>query len=165
MVDFSESYLGRLRERVGHELILCPGAQVVLMQSDEKVLFQLRADSGVWEFPSGAAEPGQSFASTAVVELAEETGISVDEQALEPFACLSEPGAHTLRYPNGDLVHAFAMCFLVRVARAMPIVSDGEATDFAWHALDDPPQPLYGPTREVLRHLREFLRAGMFQVG
>jgi 8-oxo-dGTP pyrophosphatase MutT (NUDIX family) len=165
VVDFSESYLGRLRAQVGHELILCPGAQVVVMRSDESVLFQLRADIGLWEFPSGSAEPGQSFTATAVVELAEETGIRVDESALVPFACLSEPDVLTLRYPNGDLIHAFAMCFLVRDDHATPVVSDGEATDFVWRAPDDPPQALHGPTRAVLRHLHEYLATGAFQVG
>ncbi|MGW5365480.1 hypothetical protein [Actinopolymorpha pittospori] len=33
---------------------------------------------------------------------------------LEPFACVSDPARHAVTYPNGDQVHAFALCFAVR---------------------------------------------------
>ncbi len=33
---------------------------------------------------------------------------------LEAFVCLSDPELHALRYPNGDRVHALAMCFVWR---------------------------------------------------
>ena len=74
MTQFAETYLGRLRALVGSQLILMPGAQVVLFDAGSHVLMQRRADSGQWEFPSGSAERGQSFADIAITELAEEAG-------------------------------------------------------------------------------------------
>ena len=39
---------------------------------------------------------------------------------LVPFATFSDPVAHLLIYPNGDQVHAFALCFWVRVDDQVP---------------------------------------------
>lgn len=162
-MTFGDSYLGKLRELVGHSLILCPGAQVVLRRGDGSILLQRRSDNGVWELPAGSCEPGQSFASAATQELLEETGIQVPMSMLEPFACLSDPDIHTLTYPNGDRVHAFAMCFLVRLDGVEPSGGDGEAYSHGWYVRDEMPSPLHPPTRAVLTLLDQYLRSGEFQ--
>jgi 8-oxo-dGTP pyrophosphatase MutT (NUDIX family) len=54
-----------------------PGAMVALLE-DQRVLLTKRTDDGTWCLPAGAAEPGGSFARTAIDELAEETGIKAD---------------------------------------------------------------------------------------
>lgn len=113
-MGFEGSYLWRLRQSVGNQLLLMPGAQVVVVDSEERVLFQHRADSGQWEFPAGAAEPGMSFRDTAAAELFEESGLRVKPDDLIPFASLSDPAVHLLTYPNGDQVHCFALCFEAR---------------------------------------------------
>ena len=59
------------------------------------MLLTKRADDGSWCAPAGAAEPGGSFARTAVDELAEETGIEGAENDLIPFGCLSEAEGST----------------------------------------------------------------------
>lgn len=46
----------------------------------QHILVQRRADSGAWEIPAGACEPGQSFATAAVAELAQETGIVAERR-------------------------------------------------------------------------------------
>jgi len=53
-------------------------------------------DDESWRLPVGAAEPGGSFARTAVAELSEETGVEVAEEGLVPSGCLSEVGLHTI---------------------------------------------------------------------
>ncbi|WP_020391664.1 NUDIX domain-containing protein [Kribbella catacumbae] len=62
---FEGSHLWKLRQVVGKQLLLVPGAQVVVVDERERVLFQRRVDSGAWELPGGAAEPGLSFRETA----------------------------------------------------------------------------------------------------
>ena len=49
-----------------------------------------------WELPGGGAEPGESYAQTAVRELREETGLIVDDAAVAP-----RPGAWTTRRTDG----------------------------------------------------------------
>lgn len=163
MPNFSASYLGQLRALVGSRLVLMPGAQVVVMDDDGCVLMQRRADSGEWEFPSGAAEPGQSFTDIAIAELAEEAGINATAHDLEPFATLSDPAITTLHYPNGHEVQAFAMCFLMRVSeRPVPCGVDGEAYEHSWCTQAQIPEPTDETALAVLARLRTYLECGGF---
>ena len=160
---FADTYLGRLRQRVGQEMLITAGAMVIVQRADGLVLVQRRADNGDWEFPAGASEPDQTFVGTAVAEVAEETGIVLDPSDLEAFACMSDPELQLLRYPNGDIVRAYTMCFLARVERAEPRVVDGEATDHTWVSLDDLPTPTDPPAIVAARLLHAYLDTGLFQ--
>src|SRR5882757_1003574 len=106
-MPFEGSYLWRLRQKVGSELVLIPGAMVFLQRGDGAVLFTRRGDNGLWCLPAGGAEEDSSFAATAITELGEETGVVVDPTDLVAFACLSEAERHTITYPGGDVSHCF----------------------------------------------------------
>ena len=142
--------------------MLCPGVQVVVVRDDGRVLVQRRADNGTWEVPAGACEPGQSFRTAAAAELCEETGIEVDPATLVPFATISHPDDHLLVYPNGDQVHAFAVCFWTNANGAEPLVTDGEATEFRWVSVDALPEPAHGPTRIALARYTQYRTTGTF---
>ncbi len=161
---FQDSYLGRLRQAIGHDLVLMPGAMVLLQRDDGNVLLTKRADDGSWCAPAGAAEPGGSFARTAVDELAEETGIEVAEHDLIPFGCLSEAETHTIHYPNGDITHCFALCFLATSWTGEPEPNEDEAVEAGFFDPQAPPQPLHAPTAHALKLLDGFHREGAFQV-
>ena len=103
-----ESYLRRLREVVGSDLLISPAVQMVVVDADQPILYERRRDNGLWGIPSGVAEPGSSLAATAVTELREEVGLIVDEADLVAFGTLSESDLHTFTYPNGDQLHAFS---------------------------------------------------------
>lgn len=159
-----DSYLWRLRQAVGNDLVLMPGAMVVLQRGDGRVLLTRRADDGTWCLPAGAAEPGGSFARTAIDELAEETGVAVSKRDLVPFGCLSEAEAHTIRYPNGDVTHCFALCFLARGWRGEPRPDQAETTETEFVDLAALPEPLHRPTALALELLAAYLHSGAFQV-
>jgi 8-oxo-dGTP pyrophosphatase MutT (NUDIX family) len=163
-MPFQDSYLGQLRRAVGHNLVLMPGAMVFLQREDDKVLLTKRADDGSWCAPAGAAEPGGSFARTAIDELVEETGIEVSEGDLVPFGCLSEAEAHTIHYPNGDVTHCFALLFLARTWRGDPVPDEKESTEARFFSLGETPEPLHSPTAHALDLLDGYLRSGSFQV-
>jgi ADP-ribose pyrophosphatase YjhB (NUDIX family) len=164
-LSFEGSYLWRLRQSIGHDLVLMPGAAVAAQREDGKVLFIRRGDNGVWALPGGGAEEGGSFARTAVDELREETGLVVPEAALIPAACFSEAESHTLRYPNGDVAHYFSICFLVRRWEGEPTPDGEEALELRFGDPADPPQPFEDSTARVLELLLAYLRDGTFQVG
>jgi 8-oxo-dGTP pyrophosphatase MutT (NUDIX family) len=137
---------------------------VVLQRQDQRVLLTKRADDGTWCLPAGAAEPGGSFAQTAIDELAEEAGVTVSEPDLVPFGCLSEAQAHTIHYPNGDVTHCFALCFLARTWEGDPRPDQEESTEVRFVDLAVPPEPLHPPTAHALEMLATYLRSGTFQV-
>lgn len=149
---------------MGNDLVLMPGAMTALLQEDQRVLLTKRTDDGTWCLPAGAAEPGGSFARTAIDELAEETGIHVSERDLVPFGCLSEAEAHTIHYPNGDVTHCFALCFLARVWQGDPRPDQEESIKAKFVDLGAPPEPLHPPTAHALELLTAYLRSGSFQV-
>lgn len=163
-MTYKGSYLWQLRERVGNDLVLMPGAMVALLRDDQRVLLTKRTDDGTWCLPAGGAEPGGSFSRTAINELAEETGIRVSESDLIPFCCLSEAEAHTIHYPNGDVTHCFALCFLVRTWKGNPHPDQAETTEAEFVDLGALPHPLHPPTGHALELLVAYLRSDSFQV-
>ena len=118
-MTFEDSHLGRLRHYVGHALLVSPGAQVLVLGEHDRVLLLRRSDTGEWALPAWACEPGDSFRTSAARELAEETGLHLNPDELVPFASISTAKIHTIRYPNGDLVHAFALCFWARASTTL----------------------------------------------
>jgi 8-oxo-dGTP pyrophosphatase MutT (NUDIX family) len=161
---YAGSYLWQLRQAVGNDLVLMPGAMVALLDDEGRVLMTKRADDGTWCLPAGAAERGGSFAQTAIDELAEETGLAVRERDLVPFGSLSEAALHTIDYPSGDTTHCFALLFLARSWDGEVRPDPGEAVAATFADLDSPPSPLHPPTAHALDLLREFLASGRFQL-
>jgi ADP-ribose pyrophosphatase YjhB (NUDIX family) len=164
-LSFAGSYLWQLRQEVGHDLVLMPGAAVAAQREDGQILFGRRSDNGVWALPGGGAEVGGSFAQTAIDELREETGLVADPADLIPAACFSDAARHTLHYPNGDLAHYFSMCFLVRRWEGEPRADGEEMLDLRFADPTDLPQPFEDSTARVVELLLAYLRTGDFQVG
>jgi 8-oxo-dGTP pyrophosphatase MutT (NUDIX family) len=164
-VGFVGSYLWRLRQKVGSDLVLMPGAMVVLRDGEGRVLLTRRVDDGTWCLPAGGAEEGDGFAETAAAELREETGAVVAPGELRAFACLSRPDLHTIEYANGDVTHCFAMCFWAeRWSGALR--ADGEETaELGFFALNGLPEPLHAPSAAGLALFGEYLRSGEFQAS
>lgn len=158
------SYLWSLRQTVGSCLLLVPGVQILLLDQGRKdALFQRRAENGIWEIPAGSCEPTGGFVRAALAEVREKTGLEVDSGSLTPFATISDPSVHTLCYPNGDLVHAFALCFFaITPLNARPNDTD-EAIGHRFFPIDRPPRPLHGPTQLALDRYLAYVRSGRFQ--
>ena len=73
-----------------------PGLFVVaaaLVDRDGRLLVQQRPEggamAGLWEFPGGKLEPGETPEQALIRELKEELGIDVSEACLAPFAFAS----------------------------------------------------------------------------
>lgn len=160
-MGFEGSYLWRLRQKIGSELVVVPAAQVLVIDSDDRFLLIRRSDTGCWGLPAGNAEPHSTFALTAVAELEEETGLRAEVTDLEPFACVSNSGPFT--YPNGDQVHAFALCFAVRRWTGALHPLDGEALDLRFFT--DLPDQRHDQVDETLRLWHAYRRTGRFQVA
>ena len=77
-------------------------AAVALVDADGRVLLAQRPEgksmAGLWEFPGGKVEPGESPEETLIRELHEELGITVKAACLAPltFASHAYDGFHLL---------------------------------------------------------------------
>jgi mutator protein MutT len=106
-------YLGRLRECVGHSLLLAPAAAACIRDDEGRILLLRRSDGdNLWGFPGGAIEPGERAAGAVVREVREETGLKVEPVAL--IGVYSGP-EYAFAYPNGDQVQPVTIFFECRV--------------------------------------------------
>jgi 8-oxo-dGTP pyrophosphatase MutT (NUDIX family) len=107
------SYIWKMRQKVGKELMLLPAAGVVI-EKDGRFLLVFNKDFQGWVFPGGYAEVGQSFEETAVREAEEEAGIVAKKSDLELIGTISGNGFKT-EYPNGDRTQPFSVLFCCSV--------------------------------------------------
>lgn len=111
------AYIRKIRQLVGHQPLIMTSASGALVNEQEAVLLQERADTGDWGFPGGYMEFGETFEQTMVREFKEDAGIAVEPQRL-----LKILDHDTYTYPNGDVVQPVNVFYLVRrtTARQYP---------------------------------------------
>ena len=122
-----------------------------LVDGDGRVLLQQRSAgrsmAGLWEFPGGKVEPGETPEAALIRELAEELGIDVEAACLAPATFASEQlGAR----------HLLLLLYVCRRWRGVPRPLD--AAGLRWvrpvemHALAMPPAdlPLIGLLEALL---------------
>ncbi len=122
-----------------------------MVDRDGRVLVQQRppgtAMAGLWEFPGGKIEPGETPEAALIRELAEELGIEVDHACLAPACFASEP--------LGDR-HLLLLVYALRKWKGVPEAR--HATALRWvrpvelYGLDMPPadRPLIGLIEALL---------------
>lgn len=128
-----------------------------------RILLMRRTDTGNWSVPGGAVEEGDTFATAAVHELREETRLQAEENDLIPFACLSDPRWMRVRFPNGDAVQSFNVCFLLRRWSGEPAHDGRESSEVGFFEAAGLPTPLLPFVRRVLELRRSFAETGAFQ--
>jgi 8-oxo-dGTP pyrophosphatase MutT (NUDIX family) len=122
-------YLQRLRERVGHELLVLPGVAVLPWDRDGWLLLARERQSGLWQTIGGSVEPDESPLEAALREAREEAGVVVQIDRVR--AVVGGP-QFRLRYPNGDLVSYVSIVFDARVVDGQPQADGEEASEVAW---------------------------------
>jgi 8-oxo-dGTP diphosphatase len=120
-------------------------AAAALVDRDGRLLVQQRPEglamAGLWEFPGGKLEPGETPEMALIRELDEELGIAVDQACLAP-ACFASDML-------GDR-HLLLLLYVCRKWRGTPIARHASALDWVrpveLHALPMPPadKPLIG---------------------
>ena len=75
-------YILELRKQVGHRPLIMTCAGVLLLNEKRELLLQKRADNGLWGYPGGSMELGESFKDCARREVREETGFTVNADRL-----------------------------------------------------------------------------------
>jgi ADP-ribose pyrophosphatase YjhB (NUDIX family) len=143
-VPFAESYTGRLRAKIGKDLIFMPSVCAVIENTRHEILMIRRADDGQWALPGGIPEVGDSVLDCVKREVFEETGITM--LTFRPFAFSSRAEIEIHTYPNGDQQHAYRMLFYCNDYRGEARINDDEATDVRFFALGKMP-----PSKDILR--------------
>ena len=126
-------------------------AAVALIDRDGRVLVQQRPEgkpmAGLWEFPGGKVEPGETPEAALVRELDEELGIEVPSACLAPAVFASAPL---------DGRHLVLLLYICRKWRGLPQPLEGGTLRWArpleLHGLAMPPadRPLIGLLEALL---------------
>jgi 8-oxo-dGTP diphosphatase len=124
---------------------------VALVDADGRVLLAQRPEgksmAGLWEFPGGKVDPGETPETALIRELAEELGIDVAASCLAPFTFASHS------YPDFHLLMPLYVC---RKWSGIPVAR--EAQRLAWvrpARLGDYPMP--PADAPLVAMLRDFL--------
>jgi 8-oxo-dGTP diphosphatase len=125
-------------------------AAVALIDADGRVLLAERPAgkhlAGMWEFPGGKVQPGETPEAALIRELAEELGIDVHESCLAPFTFAS------YAYPDFHLLMPLYVC-----RKWSGIVTACEGQRLAWvrpaRLADYPMPPADKPLVAMLRDL------------
>lgn len=119
-------YVLRLRDKVGHDLLVMPSVTVLLFDEQDRVLLVRHSDRGVWVAPGGMVEPDEDPEETARREMREETGVDVDLVSI-----LGVFGGPEFRvtYRNGDQVGYVMTVYEARMLGGQPTPDLDETLD------------------------------------
>ncbi len=129
-------YVRRIRDAIGHDLLLCPASCAIIHNERGEVLLLNRHDDGKWDPPGGHIDPDETPASAAERETLDETSLVVRATKL-----IGVIGGKAIehRYPNGDLIQPLIVCFLCEVVSGSLYAVDGEASEFRYFSASNLP--------------------------
>jgi len=125
-------------------------AAVVLVDADGRVLLAQRPEgksmAGLWEFPGGKVDQGETPETALIRELHEELGIDVAASCLAPFTFASHA------YPDFHLLMPLYVC---RKWSGIPMAREGQRLTWVRPArlADYPMPPADKPLVAMLRDL------------
>lgn len=144
------NYVEYIRSKVGHDPIIMVAAGVLLFDSNDCVLLQLRADSQTWGHPGGFMELGESAEETARREVFEETGLTLGP--LDFFGIYSGP-AQQKKLANGDQLSLVKIVFTCREYTGELRGDEEETAALQFFSLQDLPDCLFPSQKHVFDDL------------
>jgi len=112
---------------------LIPASNLLVVDSDGRILLQRRRDTGQWALPGGAQEIGETPAQCAVRECQEETGVQAEVTGF--LGVYSDP-AHVVAYTDGEIRQEYEVTLIGRPIGGAPAAND-EASDVQWCPIDE----------------------------
>lgn len=120
-------HIRKLRQKVGHELLMLPSVSAVIVNSAGHFLLQRMPHDGRWYTAGGAIDPGETPAEAVVREIREETGLEV-----VPVRIVGVYVDPIVEYENGDRTLYVNTCFLCRIVGSEALVKDDESLDLGY---------------------------------
>ena len=130
-------YIMNLREKVGHSPLIGVGATILVFNSNNELLLNLRSDTNNWGIPGGAKELNETLEECAIRELKEETNINVND--LELVTVLSGE-EYYFKYPNEDELDCVIVLYKVSNYDGKLNINDGESKELKFFSLDNLPE-------------------------
>lgn len=148
-MESKQDYIKWLRSKVGHDKVILVFAGGCIFNEKGEVLLQKRGDSGMWGFPGGAIEPGETPQMAAIREVKEETGLDVEAGRLI--------GVYTeldMTYPNGDAAQSICIVYELSLLGGEMLCDQNETLALKYFPLHAVPPLFCRQHEEILRDLR-----------
>lgn len=141
------NYIMDLRQIVGHRPLLQVGASVIVVDSENRVLLQLRSDNHCWGYAGGSVELDEVVEDAAKRELFEETGLVAEK--LDFFGIFSGEDMHYI-YPNGDEVSIIDIVYVCKEFSGTLKCQQGEVDDLKYFRVNEIPDNITNANRNAL---------------
>ena len=139
-------YYKYLRQYIGHQPIILPGAVVILLNDHNEVLLQKRNDGG-YGLPGGLMEMGESLEETAKREVLEETGLEIDELKLLGIFSGAD---YYLKMKNGDELYSLTAVYYSRKQSGVMRIDLSESSAMEYYPLTALPKDLIESYRNYI---------------
>ena len=147
-------YIKDLRKLIGSQPIIMCGANVIIINTDNKILMHHRQDRDWWGLPGGAMELGESLEQTARREVLEEVNLVCG--TLELFNVYSGPELYH-KYPDGNEVYNVTVTYLCRDYHGNIKVDETEGRDALFFDLSELPHNLSSPIKPIINdYIKKF---------
>ena len=144
-------YLKDLREKTGHMPLVLPHAVVIIINNQNEILLEERADDGFFDFPGGGIDLKETAEEAAARELKEETGLIANR--LELFKVYSGEITHYV-YFNGDEIYGVDCVYICRdyLGELKPQLSEVKRLFFC--SLDKMPEKMSPRNKQIIKDLQ-----------
>lgn len=129
-------YIKEMRELIGDRPLLLVGTSVIAIRED-MILLQKRADIGVWGYPGGYMEIGETTEESAKREFKEETGLIANEN-------------RHYTYPNGHEVYCTDIVYTCSDFFQSDNGHDDEVTEVKWFPLNNLPKEIASSQKDII---------------
>jgi 8-oxo-dGTP pyrophosphatase MutT (NUDIX family) len=123
------------------------GANVIVVDTMNRLLMQLRMDNNCWGLPGGSMELGESLEEVAARELYEETNLTANE--LSFFNVYSGKELY-YRYPHGDEVYNVVATFICKNYEGGLMAEKNEVLSLQFFSIDDLPSNISPPDLPIV---------------
>ncbi|CAM3148685.1 NUDIX domain-containing protein [Lactococcus laudensis] len=147
-----ENYVETIRRKIGHDLLVLVGANVIIYNTHHKYLLQQRAN-GNWGLMGGLMEVGESLEETAIREVYEESGLTIESlMQLQTFSGT----AFRFKLKNEDEIYVVTTLFLAnQVSGEMAYDGNDETLNLKYFSYQDLPETLEDEYRKYIQYFED----------
>ncbi|MGT2894900.1 NUDIX hydrolase [Streptococcus entericus] len=131
-------YFKQIRQKIGHDLLMLVGSNVILENDKGELLLQQRL-SGQWGLPGGLLDIGETLEEAAIREVKEETGLEISE--LELLHTFSGPDYH-FTLPNQDEIYVITAVYKAIAYSGQLTLDRTESLNVRFFAYDALPEAI-----------------------
>lgn len=140
------NYIKEMRAIIGNRPLLLVGTSVIAVKNG-MILLQKRADTGVWGYPGGYMEVGETPEESAKREFREETGLIANKLTL--YGVFAGENRH-FTYPNGHEVYCTDIVYTCYDFSQSDGTHDDEVLEIKWFPIHELPENIGSTLKDVL---------------